>query len=193
MNQYRGGRRNGPASGRERGRVQPTRRRRRISNHAVIRWLICFLPVGLALMWHPSCRWKKVNKAAISMGSLALAAIVALGVVGAVQQSGRMRSGVQLVSTRPQVEVYGPAVPASVSYSYVESDTIQQAVVITPEPTEKPETAYYNDGGRYFHTENCSVVRGNTPCYAVTRLLGMGIKPCPKCAAAELAAEYTGK
>ena len=191
MNQYRSGARKAPASGR--GRAQTARRRRRISNHAVIRWLICCLPVGLMLMWHPSCRWKKVNKAAISMGSLALVAILALGVAGVLQRNGRTQSGVQLVSVNPQVEVYGPAVPASVSYSYVESDTIQQAVVITPEPTEEPETAYYNDGGKYFHTENCSVVKDSTPCYYVTRLLNMGVQPCPKCAAAELAAEYTGK
>lgn len=190
MNQYRSGGRSSPSA--KRGRTQMPRRRRRVSNHAVIRWLLCFLPVGLMLMWHPSCRWKKVNKVAISMGSLALVAILALGIAGAVQRSGRTQSGVQLVSANPQVEVYGPAVPASVSYSYVESDTIQQAVVITPEPTEQPETAYYNDGGKYFHTENCSVVTSKTPCYSVTRLLNMGVQPCPKCAASELAAEYTG-
>ena len=166
------------------------KKQRRISNHAVIRWLVCFFPVGLALMWHPSCRWKKLNKAAVTMGSLALVAMLAVGIAGVVQQSGRSQGGVQLVSTNPQVEVYGPAVPANVSYSYTDDNTIKQAVIITPEPTEKPETAYYNDGGKYFHTENCSVVKSTTPCFYVTRLLSMGVKPCPKCAASELAAEY---
>lgn len=172
-------------------RAQTTRRRWRVSNHAVIRWLICCLPVGLVLMWHPNCRWKKLYKTAISLSSLALAAILALGIAGAVQQGGR-KSGVQLVSVNPQVEAYGPPAPAGVSYSYTDETTIRQAVVVTPEPTEVPETAYYNDGGKYFHTENCSVVKDNTPCYYVTRLLNLGIKPCPKCNAEELAAEYTG-
>lgn len=78
MNQYR--RRASNVLSKPQPRKKAPKRRKRIANLAVIRWLVCCLPVGLALMWSPGCRWKKMNKATVTLASLALMTIFALAV-----------------------------------------------------------------------------------------------------------------
>ena len=190
MNQYR--RRASNVLSKPHARKAAPKRRKRIANHAVIRWLVCCLPVGLALMWHPGCKWKKMNKATITLACAALVTMLAVGVAGMLQEGQKNTGGVYLVSSKPMVEAYGPVIPEGVTYTYADANTIEQAVVITPEPTIEPETAYCNAGGRYFHTENCRFVKEHTPCYYVPYLLGQGFDPCEECEARVLAAEYTG-
>ena len=172
--------------------TQKRKRVRRILSHTVIRWLVCCLPVGLILMWHPGCKWSKLNKVNVTLAGIAAVAIIACGVMLAVEHSGKPTGGVKLVSNKPMVEAYGPEIPEGVEYTFADENTIEQAVIVTPEPTVEPETAYCNNGGRYFHTENCRYVKEHTPCYYVTYLLNQRFEPCEECEAGVLAAEYTG-
>ena len=189
MNQYR--RRASNVLSGARTQKKTGKRAKRISNHTVIRWLVCCLPIGWILMWHPGCKWKKVNKVNITLATVAALTIVICGAALILDQSQKTTGGVQLVSNKPLVEAYGPEIPEGVTYTFADSNTIEQAVVVTPEPTVEPETAYCNDGGKYFHTENCRYVKEYTRCYYVTYLLNQGFDPCEECAAGALAAEYT--
>ena len=166
---------------------------KRVAGSSVIRWLICFMPVGLIMLWNPGCKWKKTNKLAASLISIAMATIIVCGILTVAEQQMFHSAKTERVSLHAAVEPYGPDAPAEAKYSYKDENIIRPAVVVTPEPTLVPETAYVNDGGKYFHCENCRFVKSTTPCYYVPTLLNRGFKPCEECAASELAIENTGE
>ena len=171
---------------------KPRKRAKRIASASVIRWLICCLPVGLIMLWNPGCKWKKINKAAVSAIALSVLAIIICGGLTVAQENMYHAGGSQQVSNKAKVETYALTAPKGLNYSYKDENIIQPAVLITPEPTLVPETAFVNDGGKYFHSENCHVVKETTPSYYVPTLLQRGFLPCEDCAANELAAEYLG-
>lgn len=171
---------------------KPRKRAKRIAASSIIRWLICFMPVGLIMLWNPGCKWSKINKAAVSAISVAMLAIIVCGAMTVAQENMYHPGGSQQVSVKANVGTYALPAPQELDYTYRDENLIKPAVVVTPEPTLEPQTAYVNDGGKFFHSENCAVVKNTTPCYYIPTLLSRGFLPCEDCAAAELAIEYTG-
>ena len=73
-------------------------------------WLLV-PPVGLSRMWRRSCNWHPAVKACISV---AMAAVL-VAVLIAPTRKPTTGGGVQLVTNRPEVEVYGPDLPSFIA------------------------------------------------------------------------------
>lgn len=161
------------------------------ANWRIIRWLICMLPVGLVFTWRS--RWKKANKMAATVAATAGWTVLVFMCMGILQNQMIGDGGNQTASEKPVVRGYGPEIPDGVGYSYVDEEYIQPAVIVTPEPTAEPETAFVNEGGDYFHTEGCQYFKSSSQAYYVPYLLEHGFEPHDGCLAVILAEEYTGQ
>lgn len=164
--------------------------RQKASNLLILRWLFLFWPVGIIFMW--ASNWKKANKIAATVACVAMTAILVFGGIAIWDGAQRAEGGTHYVAVKPEIRPYGPEIPEGVSYSYKDETIYIPAVVVTPEPTPEPETAFVNDGGKNFHTEGCKYTSSKSGAYYVPNLLAKGFTPCKRCGALQLAAEYTG-
>lgn len=165
--------------------------KQRRSNWLIIRWLVLFWPVGLLLMW--AGKWKKANKIAATVACVAMTTIVVFSGIAVWDGAHKIQGGTQHVALKPEIRPYGPEIPEGMTYSYDDETIYVQAVVVTPEPTAIPETAFVNDGGRMFHTEGCRYTTKKSGAYYVPYLLKQGFGPCDKCGAGQLAEQYMGE
>ena len=76
-------------------------------------WLLV-PPVGLTRMWRRSCTWHPAVKACISVAMAAVLVAVLIAPTTKPSSNG----GVQLVTNRPEVEVYGPDLPSFIVPGY---------------------------------------------------------------------------
>ena len=101
---------------------------------------------------------------------------------GHVVGEGEGIGGVVLVGSSVEAEVYGPEAPADREvievYTPVRTPIVLQA---TQEP--EPVYVYCNDGGKYYHSEECRYVKENTPKVTLSRALDAGYSRCPDCSA----------
>lgn len=176
--------------------VKPVKResrkaRQRRSNLRMIRWLVFAWPVGLIFVW--GSKWKLSNKIATSVACVALTLIFVFGGFAVWESAQKQAGGMQRVAVEAAVRPYGPKIPEGATYSYDDESIYVPVVVVTPEPTVEPETAFVNDGGKYFHTEGCKYTTKKSGAYNVPYLLRQGFAPCQKCEAQQLADQYMGE
>ena len=84
-------------------------------------WLL-IPPVGLTLMWRRDCRWHPAVKAGIT--TLMAAALVAVFLLPTPDVA---RGGVDLVTSKPEVEIYGPDLPTFIVPGYTNDQTFRRA------------------------------------------------------------------
>ena len=94
----------------------------------------------------------------------------------------RQIGGVHLVDEEPKVEVYGPDAPADREIIEIYAPR-RTALVLAPTPTPAPVIVYCNNGGKYYHCEDCKYVKETTPDVTLTRAVAAGYTQCPDCAA----------
>ena len=163
----------------------PKRKRRRYSEHYpakfVLPLLILCFPAGLMFLWSRRCRIPKLVKYALS--ALVAAALVFI----------------LLPQTTPPERVVGGVVPVTAEesqtgplpasdferidlYSY---NVTAESVIAEPEPTPVPIYVYCNDGGKYYHSKECSYVKPKSSRVTLLQALNAGYQQCKDCNAPE--------
>ena len=172
------------SSSNRRGARRPQRvSRREYPGRRVALWLLLCFPAGLFFMWSDRCRWNRFAKTAISV---LIAAVLVVIVLPQTQPPERVRGGVELVDL--DESVVGPQPPEGFDridlYSY---NVTAESVLAEPEPTPEPVYVWCNDGGKYYHSEDCEYVQGRRTTVRVPLLqaLNAGYQQCPQCNAPE--------
>lgn len=136
-------------------------------------WLWCF-PVGLALVWRPRCTWPKGVKIAVT----ALMAAVVAAVFLFPTPDRVTEGGVELVSDSPNVEVYGPELPAFIVPGYVNEQTDS---IIVPPVESSQHYVYAADGAECYHEYNCKFAFASSQRLTVYEAYYLGFRPCGRC------------
>lgn len=154
-------------------------RARRRNLFALLPLIICF-PLGLYVMW-TRARWPRVLKTAVS----AAAALILIAIlIPMTDPPERETGGILLVDEKPQVEVYGPEAPADREVIEIYAPR-RTALLLEPTATPIPVTVYCNNGGRYYHSEECKYVREDTPDVSLSAAIKAGYTRCSECSAPE--------
>jgi len=172
------------SSSKRRAGGRPSRpSRREYSGRRVALWLLLCFPAGLFFMWSDRCRWNRFVKTAVSV---VIAAVLVVIVLPQTQPPERMRGGVELVDA--DESLVGPQPTDGFDridlYSY---NVTSESVLAEPEPTPEPIYVWCNDGGKYYHSEDCEYVQGRRTTVRVPLLqaLNAGYQQCPQCNAPE--------
>lgn len=154
---------------------RPPKRRRGINRDNVITalWLWCF-PVGLSKMWRSRCTWPKPVKVFIT--ALMAAVLAAVFIVPTPKKTAL--TGVQLVVGNPEVEVYGPALPALVVAGYTSEST---GSIIVDEVSSDVHYVYAADGARCYHEYECKFAFASSQRLTVYEAYHLGFEPCGLC------------
>ncbi len=137
--------------------------------------IICF-PLGLYVLW-TKARCPRALKTAIS----AAAALVLIAILlPMTNPPERETGGIHLVDEKPQVEVYGPEAPADREVIEIYAPR-RTALLVQPTATPAPVIVYCNNGGKYYHSEECKYVKETTPDVKLTRAIEAGYTQCPEC------------
>lgn len=136
-------------------------------------WLLV-PPVGLTLMWRPSCRWHVAVKSAVTAVMAAL--LVAIFAVPAPKNASG--GGVELVSSRPEVEVYGPDLPNFIVPGYTNDQTES---VIVPAVENDVHYVYAADGARCYHEYKCKFAFASSQKLTAFEAYYLGFEPCNRC------------
>lgn len=127
-------------------------------------------------MW-TKARWPRALKTAVS---LVAAAILIAILLPTTNPPERETGGIYMVDAEPIIDVQGPEAPAD--RQVVEIYTPKQTVVIIdPTPTPEPVIVYCNNGGFYYHSEDCVYVKENTPFVSLSAALDAGYHQCQEC------------
>jgi len=125
--------------------------------------------------------WPRSLKTAVS----AAAALLLVAILGPMTNPPeRQTGGVHLVDEKPKVEVYGPEAPADREIIEIYAPRYT-AVILEPTATPEPITVFCNNGGRYYHTEDCKYVKEETPYVSLERAVQAGYTQCLECDAPE--------
>ena len=136
-------------------------------------WLLV-PPVGLTLMWRPSCRWPMALKAGISA-----AMVVALAAVFIVPTpKTAANGGIELVTNKPEVEVYGPDLPNFIVPGYTNDQTES---VIVPGVENDVHYVYAADGAECYHEYKCKFAFASSQRLTTYEAYYLGFKPCGRC------------
>ena len=151
------------------------KRARRIHPAVVLQLIICF-PLGLYVMWTKT-RWPRILKSAVS---LAVAAMLVAILLPMTNPPEREIGGIHLVGSEPQVDVQGPEAPADrvIVEIYAPKQTV---VVIDPTPSPEPVYVFCNNGGSYYHSQDCVYVKEKTPFVTLSTALDAGYHQCTEC------------
>lgn len=141
--------------------------------------IICF-PLGLYVMWTKT-RWPRLWKTTVSA---AVAAVLVAILIPMTNPPEREIGGILLVDEKPQVEVYGPEAPADREVIEIYAPR-RTALLLEATPTPAPVTVYCNNGGRYYHSEDCKYVREDTPDVTLSAAVTAGYTKCAECSAPE--------
>ena len=159
-------------------RAQKYRKTGRVNWRAVIGavpLIICF-PLGLYVLW-TKVRCPRLVKSALS----AAAALVLIAILlPMTNPPERETGGIYLVDEKPEVEVYGPEAPADREVIEIYAPR-RTALLVQPTATPAPVIVYCNNGGKYYHSEECKYVKETTPDVKLTRAIEAGYTQCPEC------------
>ena len=152
------------------------RRRSRSANRRALMWLWCF-PAGLLLMWKRGCTWPTAVKIGISV---AMAAIVAALVLIPMPGSTHTAGGVQLVAAEPQVDIYGPELPAYVVPGYT-NDQSASIIVDADTVDDDVEYVYAAAGASCYHRYDCKFAYASSMRLTVYEAVHLKYTPCGLC------------
>ena len=136
-------------------------------------WLLV-PPVGLTMMWRPGCRWHIGVKVGIS--ALMAAALIAVFVIPAPTTAAN--GGVSLVSSKPEVEVYGPDLPNFIVPGYTNDQTES---IIMPAVESDVHYVYAADGAKCYHEYKCKFAFASSQRLTVYEAYFLGFQPCNRC------------
>ena len=136
-------------------------------------WLLV-PPVGLTMMWRRGCRWPLSLKAGISAAMLAVLVTVLVLPGPAKPAAG----GVELVTNKPEVEVYGPDLPNFIVPGYTNDQTES---VIVPGVENDVHYVYAADGAECYHEYKCKFAFASSQRLTVYEAYYLGFKPCGRC------------
>lgn len=159
-------------------RAQKHRKNNRISWRTVagiLPLIICF-PLGLYVLW-TKARCPRVIKTAVSAAAALVLVAILLPMTNPPE---REIGGIHLVDEKPAVEVYGPEAPADREVIEIYAPR-RTALLVQPTATPAPVVVYCNNGGKYYHSEECIYVREDTPNTKLTRAIEAGYTKCPDC------------
>lgn len=141
----------------------------------ILRLVFCF-PLGLYIMWTRT-RWPRVVKVAVS-GLIAFALVVIM--TPFTNPPERQSGGIVLVGAEPQVEVLGPEAPADRQVVEIYAPR-RTAIIVEATATPEPIYVYCNNGGRYYHAQDCRYVVETTPKVSLSQAVKAGYVQCPDC------------
>ena len=136
-------------------------------------WLL-LPPVGLVMMWRGSCRWPLAVKAGISAMMAAVLVAVLVFPTPDVASGG----GGALVTSRPEVEVYGPDLPNFIVPGYTNDQTDS---VIVPAVESDVHYVYAADGAKCYHEYKCKFAFASSQRLTVYEAFFLGFEPCGRC------------
>ena len=136
-------------------------------------WLL-IPPVGLTMMWRRSCRWHPAVKACVSVVMAAALVAVLMFPTSPATTNG----GVQLVTNRPEVEVYGPDLPSFIVPGYTNEQTDS---VIVPAAENDVHYVYAADGARCYHEYKCKFAFASSQKLTTYEAYYLGFEPCNRC------------
>ncbi len=136
-------------------------------------WLLV-PPVGLMMMWRRSCRWHPAVKAGVSVVMAAI--LVAVLVIPTPSNSAN--GGVELVTSRPEVEVYGPDLPSFIVPGYTNDQTDS---IIVPAVESDVHYVYAADGAKCYHEYKCKFAYASSQRLTVYEAYYLGFQPCNRC------------
>ena len=128
-------------------------------------WLWCF-PVGLNKMWRRGCTWPRGVKIGITA---AMAAIIAAIFIVPTPTAGKLTTGVQMVADKPEVEVYGPALPALIVQGYTRENT---GSIIVDQVASDVHYVYAADGAKCYHEYKCKFAYASSQRLTVFEEIG---------------------
>ena len=137
-------------------------------------WLWCF-PVGLNKMWRGSCTWPRGVKIGITA---AMAAILVAIFAMPTPTADKYTTGVQMVAGKPEVEVYGPALPSLIVQGYTRENT---GSIIVPQATSDVHYVYAADDADCYHEYECKFAFASSQRLTVYEAYHLGFKPCGRC------------
>ena len=155
-------------------RASKPRRKPMSENMKTLLWL-WFPPVGLTRMWRSGCTWRQGVKIGITA---AMAAILLAVFIIPTPTSGRVETGIQMVSGKPEVEVYGPALPALIVTGYTK-DTANS--IIVDEVANDVHYVYAADDADCYHEYECKFAFASSQRLTVYEAYHLGFKPCGRC------------
>ena len=150
------------------------RKPRNPANTRAALWLWCF-PVGLSLMWRSDCTWKRGVKIGISTAMVALLAAI---FVVPLPKVGARSNGVEIVAGRPEVEVYGPALPSLIVPGYTKETT---GSIIAEDHGSDVHYVYAADDAECYHEYDCKFAFASSQRLTVYEAYYLGFKPCGRC------------
>ena len=136
-------------------------------------WLLV-PPVGLSRMWRRSCTWHPAVKACISVAMAAVLVAVLVAPTAKAPSNG----GVQLVTNRPEVEVYGPDLPSFIVPGYTNEQTDS---IIVPAVENDVHYVYAADGAKCYHEYKCKFAYASSQRLTVFEAYYLGFAPCNRC------------
>lgn len=137
-------------------------------------WLWCF-PVGLSKMWRGQCTWPRGVKIGITA---AMAAILVAVFIIPTPTADKFSTGVQMVADEPEVEVYGPALPALIVQGYTRENT---GSIIVDEVSNDVHYVYAADGADCYHEYECKFAFASSQRLTVYEAYHLGFRPCGRC------------
>ena len=136
-------------------------------------WLLV-PPVGLSRMWRRSCDWHPAVKACICVAMAAMLVAVLI----APTRKPPVNGGVQLVTNRPEVEVYGPDLPSFIVPGYTSEQTNS---IIVPAVENDVHYVYAADGAKCYHEYKCKFAYASSQRLTVFEAYYLGFQPCNRC------------
>ncbi len=137
-------------------------------------WLWCF-PVGLSKMWRKACTWPRGVKIGITA---AMAAVLLAIFVIPTPTADKYTTGIQMVADKPEVEVYGPALPALIVQGYTRENT---GSIIVDQVANDVHYVYAADGAECYHEYECKFAFASSQRLTVYEAYHLGFKPCGRC------------
>ncbi len=158
------------------GKAAPKKARRPVNSENVktALWLWCF-PVGLSRMWRKACTWPKGVKVGITA---AMAAVLVAIFVIPTPTADRYTTGIQMVTDKPEVEVYGPALPTLIVQGYTRENT---GSIIVDQVASDVHYVYAADGAECYHEYECKFAFASSQRLTVYEAYHLGFKPCGRC------------
>ena len=155
--------------------VKASRRARKPLDKNTVKTALWLLvpPVGLTMMWRPGCRWPVAVKAGIS--ALMAAILVAVLVIPTPTPA---TGGVEMVTSRPEVEVYGPNLPNFIVPGYTNDQTDS---IIVPAVENDVHYVYAADGAKCYHEYKCKFAFASSQRLTVFEAYYLGFEPCNRC------------
>lgn len=137
-------------------------------------WLWCF-PVGLSKMWRRACTWPRGVKIGITA---AMAAVLVAIFVVPTPTADKFTTGVQMVADKPEVEVYGPALPTLIVPGYTRENT---GSIIVDHMANDVHYVYAADGAECYHEYECKFAFASSQRLTVYEAYHLGFRPCGRC------------